>query len=256
MRSKIQISLLWVLLGIVIPVSAQEEYPGVKKYANGNTYDVAFNFSQGQFAGALSWSHLHGFGHKKQKFKIGYGIRFTSYVGANKFYTTAPSRLTSPVQNLGTIFSETLIENIDTIAIQTPQVNFINASIHIQYTIKRFDLGFNIDAIGLSFGAKKKINILSSQFDQGQAPVQEAKPTKFNLLLTSDNDLGSLNSEFYLRYWLSPQIGVRAGFDFLFTEYTSLNKHSFANGRIVNDRYRLKSSMILMGVSLKLSTKK
>jgi len=83
------------------------------------------------------------------------------------------------------------MKNIDTVAIQTPQVNMLNLAVYLQYTIKRFDLGFNIDVTGLSFGAEKKLNILSSSFDNGQSPVQKGSPTRVNLLLTSDNDIGS-----------------------------------------------------------------
>ena len=119
----------------------------------------------------------------------------------------------------------------------------------MQYTIKKFDLGFNIDAIGFSFGAEKKANIISSVYDPGQARIQLASPTTFNLLLTSDNDYGSLNSEFYLRYWIDEKIGLRLGYTFLFTEYTTNQKLSFDNGRILNDRYRLKSSMLMLGVT-------
>ncbi len=221
------------------------------KYKSQHYFDLAGSVGNKEIAGALSWSHLHGFGKKKQKFKVGYGLRFTSYVGANQSYSTAPSKYTSTKQNLGTILSETINENLDTIALQTPQVNLINLSVYLQYTIKRFDLGFNVDVTGFSFGSDKKINIISSQYDPNQSPVQTARPTKFNLLLTSDNDIGSLNSEFSLRYWISKKIAIRSGLTFLFTEYTSAQKHSFDNGRIMNDRYRLKSSLFMVGITYK-----
>jgi hypothetical protein len=91
--------------------------------------------------------------------------------------------------------------------------------------------------------------------------VANAKPTTLNLLLTSDNDVGSLNSEFYVRYWLSPKIGIRAGYTFYFSEYTTDRAIGFDNSRIVNDRYRFKSSLIMLGISWKpfnsnLTTKK
>ncbi len=230
-----------------------QDVPNKKcNYRYNNYFDIGGNIGDEQAAGTLSWVHLHGIGHKKQRFKIGYGVRFTSYIGANKFYTTAPSKYTSTSQGPGTLFSDNIPANVDTIAIVSPQVNMLNISINIEYKIWRsFDLGFNIDAVGFSFGGKQKSNVLSSSFDGGQSPVTAAKPTSFNLLLTSDNDIGSLNSEFFIRYWISPKFGVRAGYSFLFTEYRTDNKLSFDNKRIENDRYRLKTSMFLVAVTFK-----
>lgn len=222
------------------------------RYHYNNYFDIGGNIGDQQAAGVLSWMHLHGIGHKKQRLKIGYGIRFTSYVGANKWYTTAPSKYTSTRQDPLTIFSDNIDHNIDTIALVTPQVNLINLSLNISYNVwKSFDLGFNIDVIGFSFGQSQKANVLSSSFDSGQPPVTTVKPTSFNLLLTSDNDIGSLNSEFFIRYWITPKFGVRAGYSFLFTEYKTETKLSFDHHRIENDRYRLKSSLFLLAFTYK-----
>ncbi|MDB5256344.1 MAG: hypothetical protein JWM14_1039 [Chitinophagaceae bacterium] len=248
-----RISLLSVfILLLSLPAQAQETTEKKCNYKFNNYFDLGVAIGDQQAAGTLSWLHLYGIGHKKQRLKIGYGIRFTSYAGANKWYTTAPSKYTSTRQDPLTIFSDNVDNNIDTIATVTPQVNLINLSITIEYNVWRsFDLGFNIDAVGFSFGGKQKVNVLSSSYDDGQSPVTYARPTSFNLLLTSDNDIGSLNSEFFVRYWLSPKFGIRAGYSFLFTEYTTENKLSFDNGRIENDRYRLKSSLFLLAVTFK-----
>jgi len=90
--------------------SSQSEVYVKPKYKLQHHFDFAASKGEKEGALALSWSHFHGFGKKQQKFKVGYGLRFTSYVGANKLYTTAPSRLTSTQQGLGTLFSETINE--------------------------------------------------------------------------------------------------------------------------------------------------
>jgi hypothetical protein len=112
-------------------------------------------------------------------------------------------------------------------------------------------VGCNIDVIGLSFGPAKSFNIISSVYDAGQEPVQRASPTVFNLLLTSDNDIGSLNSEFYIRYRFDKKFSMRAGYAFLFSEYKTDNMLSFDDGRIVNDRYRYKAAMGFVSFTLK-----
>jgi hypothetical protein len=206
------------------------------------------------FSGALSIARTHKVWNKVPNLRIGYGLRATTFVGANRFYTTAPAKYTSPVQNPFTIFSETIEENIDTISTATAFTNSVNLMVLIEYRIrKRWELGFNIDAIGFSFGPSKDFNIISSEYDRGQSPIQSGRPTTWNVLLTSDNDYGSLNSEFYLRYWAWKNFAVKTGFTFLFSEYTTSNSLSFDDGRIVNDRYRFKSGMFLISATLKLN---
>jgi hypothetical protein len=241
-------SFAFILLSVV------SGFPQEKKrlsHGNYHSFDLALSTSTGKFSAALSWSYLHG-AALKQKLKVGYGLRFTSFVAANKYYTTAPSKYTSPIQNLGTIFSENIEENIDTITVATASTNSVNLAFYIEYAISsRLYLGFNIDVVGFSFGPKKQFNIISSSFDQGQDPVQTGSPTRFNLLLTSDNDIGSLNSEFYFKYQISKKIGLRIGYTFLFSEYQTDKNLSFNNSQILNDRYRNKASMILLAVNLK-----
>jgi len=209
-------------------------------YKEGHTFDMAIAGGKDVFQSSMSWSHLHGFGKKDQRFKVGYGIRFGSFFGGNLLYTTAPSKYTSNE------------DQIDTLSLINAQVNTLNANIHLQYTLfKKLDLGFNIDAIGFSFGSAQKSSILSSSLDPGYSPVQQSKPTVFNLLLIGDNDKGSLTSEFYVRYWLSPRWAIRGGFNYFFSEYTTPQTLSFNNGEVSNDRFRNKAYMGFLAVSFK-----
>jgi hypothetical protein len=245
--AKIVCSILFAMVTSLGYSQTQSRQP----YRAGHTFDVAATAAGGQFSAALSWSHLHPIA-LKNRVQVGYGIRLTSFIGANKYYTTAPAKFTSPVQNLTTIFSNTIAENIDTITTATASTNAVNIALHIQYSItSKLNFGFNIDAAGFSFGAKKDFNIISSSFDQNQSPLQAASPTKLNLLLTSDNDIGTLNSEFFLAYWVTTKLAIRGGYTFLFSEYRTDRALSFKDGEIVNDRYRYKSSMALLAISFK-----
>lgn len=242
------VALLCFGIMTAINVAAQEK----NSYWDNTQVDIAASAASGRFSGALSGYHLTNVTRKVEGLKVGYGLRFTSFIAANKFYVTAPAEFTSPVQNLGTIFSETIQENIDTITTPTAITNSLNLAIYVQYTIARkIDVGFNIDAVGFSFGPQRDFNIISSSFDPNQSPVATGSPTRLNLLLTSDNDIGSLNSEFFVRYWAGDKIGIRAGFTFLFSEYQLDRKLSFDGGRIMNDRYRYKASMLMLGLSYK-----
>ena len=192
-----------------------------------------------QYSTALSWSHLHGIGQNKRRLKLGYGLRFTSYFGSNQNYLTAPAKYTAKESS------------IDTLKFTKAQSNALNISLQIVYSIhKKIDLGFNIDLTGLSFGGTENGAFISSIRGTNDF-MQKSKPSNFNLLLTGDNDIGNLNSEFYVRYWVNSKIGIRAGLSYLFTEYTTSNKINLGNGSIINDRFRNKTALGFIAVSIK-----
>src|SRR5579862_2103933 len=101
---------------------------------------------------SLSYVNMWRFG-ARQKLGIGLGGRFTTYLAANQCYVTAPAKLTSGSTSPLIIFQDNIAANMDTFLIKSPQVNSINVSIHIDYQLsKKINAGFNIDALGFSFG--------------------------------------------------------------------------------------------------------
>lgn len=195
---------------------------------------------------ALSLNRWYGLGHS-HRFRIGYGLRFTSAFGSNTDYRTAPAKLTSGSESIVALFSDDLVANIDTIRFPKTQINSLNISINLAYAIsKKVEVGINIDAIGVSFGSNQTgiFTANSPVRSSLSGTAQEAKPTAFNLLLISDSDKGSLNSEAYIRYGLTPRFSLRGGISFQFNEYTTLRKLTFEN-----DRFRAKNTMPLLAVS-------
>ncbi|MBC7426725.1 MAG: hypothetical protein H7321_09340 [Bacteroidia bacterium] len=214
-----------------------------KGYKYNNNFDLALATEGKQSLAALSWVHFNAV-TKNKKFKVGYGVRFSSQVGKNLNYETAPAILTSKQRGPQVLFTEIFYENVDTLFVAKSQNNFLNLSINLQYTFKeKFDIGFNIDAAGFSFGKKTTGRYISSQSSQNGS-TQTAAPTSLNLLLVSDNDIGALNSEFYFRYWFKPKWAIRAGASFAFTEYKTENKL-----RLDNDRWRNKSLMGMIAIT-------
>src|SRR6478736_4321204 len=209
-------------------------------------FDATVGVAKYQGAFSLSYVHTWRLG-SKQKFGIGLGCRFTSYLAANQYYTTAPAKLTSGSTSPTIIFQDNIQDNIDTFLIKSPQVNAINLSINIDYQFsKKIGAGFNIDAIGFSFGGSRTGNYING----ATGKMLSATPTSFNILLISDNDKGSLNSEFYLKYFLNDKWGLKAGAQFLFTEYTTETKvQQFPEE---NDRFRNKSLLLCLGISCKI----
>lgn len=202
----------------------------------------------GSYRGTLSVAAFHDWqlGNTK-KFTFGLGVRFTGFLGANLYYITAPAKLTSGSTGPLVLFKENIIDNIDSLLVKSPQVNSLNAAVNLGYSLsKKISIGFNIDAIGFSFGKTTRGNYINGV----EGKNTEGKPTPFNILLVSDNDRGSLNSELYVKYYLNDQWSLKLAGQFLFTEYTTKTKvQQFPEE---NDRFRNKSLLLGIGVTCKL----
>ena len=168
---------------------------------------------------------------KNEKFVIGTGLRFTSFFGNDVTLITAPADLTS---NTATV---------DSLLAPKPSISSLNLLINLGYRFnEKLEVGFNVDAIGFSFGPEGSPNYISN----GVSKSVKASPTSPNILLVGDNDKGSLNSHFYGRLKLSQKIGLNLAYQFLFNELTTTTKVQ-VNGS--NDRFRSKSGQIYAGLS-------
>ena len=234
-----------LLLAIFFSLSLIATY-GQETSSKSRSIDLglAFGSSQGTFTAAYIHSRRLG---KKQKFEIGAGGRLTSYFGSNQYYSTAPAELTTGSSGPGVLFKETITANIDTFLIARPQVFALNAMVNLGYRLsEKFSIGFSIDVIGFTLGGEKKGNYINGAFGQNTT----GKPASFNALLIGDNDKGSLNSEFYAKYKLNEKWSLKAGLQYLFTEYvTATEVQQFPKP---NDRFRNKSSLFTLGASLTL----
>lgn len=181
---------------------------------------------------SLSAAYLYNWNlGEKKKFFIGTGARFTSFFGKDNNYLSAPAKLAN----------ETAAT--DTILASKPRVNAINLLINLGYNFSNdLQAGFNIDAIGLSFGGNTTVNTPNTN--------TTAKPSGFNVLLVGNNDIGTLNSQFYLHYKLNHKLGVNAAYQYLFTELTT--NIAVQTLPTENDRFRNKASMFYAGLTYQL----
>jgi hypothetical protein len=215
-----------------------------KKTANSQTADLGFSIGN-EFGISSSYFYNWQLG-KNKKFEIGLGARYSGLFGKDLHYITAPAKLTSGKTGPGTLFTENIKANIDSLLIQKPQTNSINIALELGYNLTpKFYAAFNIDLIGFSFG-KKFNDGLYVKNNAGTTGIS-GKPTGFNALLISDNDRGSLNSELYLRYKLNNKWAIHGGLNFLFSEYTTDTKVQQLPSP--NDRFRYKSAGGLLGVT-------
>lgn len=209
--------------------------------------DLTGAIGSSQGTGSLSYVHNWKVG-KRKKWELGLGARFTSYFGSNLYYRTAPAKLTSGKTDPTVLFSEDIDENIDSVLFPKAQINSFNLSLNFGYNFsKKFSAGLSIDAVGFSFGKKQSGIYYGNNFATG-VPVN-ARPTGFNLLLISDNDKGSLNSELFARYKWNDSWGVKLGLQFYFAEYTTDTKVQTTPGGDKNDRFRKKMAGVGIGVT-------
>jgi hypothetical protein len=235
------VSIFFMIFGINL-CSAQS---GFKE---NHDFGLAFSYAPKEVNVALAWKQVHGV-TPNRKFKIGYGIRYNGYLSNDKNYVTAPAYLTSGEKGPQVLFIENIQENIDTFSVHNAQHNSVNAVIFMEYGFTdKWGFGFNIDAAGIAFGGKREGKMISSNRPNTSSEAAVAKPTPYNLLLVSDNDIGMLNSELYATYNWNKKLSVNAGFTFLFTEYKTEQKIEYNDN---NDRFRKKSLMGLISINYK-----
>ncbi len=208
--------------------------------------------SQGTVAGAYVHNWKIG---KKQKWQIGYGVRLTSYFGVKNDFITAPARLArSTTFPFLIVFAAQETKNFDTLNVQRPFTNSLNLSANFGYDFsKRFSGGINIDVVGFTFGRTTSGILTSNGVTRTETA---AKPAAFNLLLTGDNDYGSLNSEFFLKYKLNKQWAIKGIYQFLFVEYKTTTITQTALDGTKVDRFRNKANTFGLGVTWNFSSPK
>lgn len=169
---------------------------------------------------------------KNEKIVIGTGVRYTGFFGKDINFTSAPNDLAIEPSSVDTLFGS------------KPAINSLNLLINLGFNItQKIQVGFNIDALGFSFGPTGNPSYISNAVSSST----DASPTSPNILLVGNNDKGSLNSHFYGKLKVSDKIGIKLAYQFLFNELTTSSIVQTAP--IENDRFRVKSSQIFAGIS-------
>lgn len=238
---------IWFTGFLIVLLSNMVNAQQKKTKAVDNFVDITAGIGSSQYTGALSYVYNWKVG-KHRRWELGLGGRFTSYFGSNLYFRTAPAKLTSGKTDPTVLFREDIDANIDSVLFPRAQVNSLNLSLNFGYNFsKRFSAGLTIDAIGFSFGKKQSGVYYGNNFATG-VPVT-AKPTGFNVLLISDNDKGSLNSELFARYKWNDSWGVKLGLQFFFAEYTTNTEVQTTPGGDKNDRFRKKMAGVGIGIT-------
>jgi hypothetical protein len=236
---------LWAILLLLFVNGLQAQQKKLPRSGQLIDLTATAGSSQGLIAASYVYNRRLG---KQRKWEIGAGARWTSYKGVNSDFTTAPAKLSrSNTTPFIIVFAGQKTENRDTLSVHHPFVNALNASINVGYHFSdRWLAGFNIDLIGFSFGPARSATLTS----QATAiPEPRAKPTAFNILLTGDNDYGSLDSEFFLAYGLSDHWSLKAVYSFYFAEYKTTTVHQTAPDGSIVTRFRNKVNSLGLGLA-------
>jgi hypothetical protein len=209
-----------LFLSSISAINAQSKYIQLGGAANSNSGAAVASAQKDWYLG------------KNASIILGGGVRFTSFFGNNVYLTSAPPSLSVKP------------ESVDSLLAPKPSINSLNLMINIGHKIgEKIELGFNIDLVGFAFGPEGAPNYIS----KGVSKSIKASPTSPNVLLVGDNDLGSLNSQFYGRVKLTQKLGLNLAYQFLFNELTSTTKVQTLPE--INDRFRVKSGQIYAGLS-------
>jgi hypothetical protein len=201
--------------------------------AQNRILEIGAGIGKGSVSPGLAVYKNYYFG-KKDRIILGTGIRYTGYFGKDIYLSSAPN-------DLAVDLSKT-----DSLLAPSPAIHAINVPIVLGYKINsKLSVGFDIDAAGLSFGPTGTPTFIAN----GKRTTTSAKPTSPNVLLVGNNDKGSLNSMFYANIGLTEKIGIRAAYQFLFNELTTDTK--VQTNPVSNDRFRVKSSQIFIGLHVK-----
>jgi len=210
---------------------------------------IDFAATIGNSRGTMALSYVHNWKlGKKEKWEAGLGVRFSSIFGTKQDYTTAPARLARSTNiPFIIVFAGQETQNWDTLTVQRPLVNSFTVSANFCYNFNsKWSAGFNIDLIGLAVGRKSPAILISNGVTTTEPA---AKPANFNVLLTGDLDYGNLNSEFFFKYRLNGKWGIRAVYQFFFSEYKTTNVKQIAPDGTEVTRFRMKANNFGLGIS-------
>ncbi len=222
---------------------AQDEEPR----PHSNWVDLMIGVGNGQTNVSTSYQHAWKFGARK-RLLMGVGMRLSGFFASDKYFVTAPAKIVKGEGGPGALFKKPIEENMDSVHFNTANTYALNFMLNIRYSFTdRFSAGFNIDLIGVSFGKQQSGTYINGNDPSGNTSQPTAgAPTGFNLLLIADNDLGSLNSEFFVGYRINERWSVKAGVQHIFMEFTTTTKvQQFPES---NDRFRITPTTACAGV--------
>lgn len=164
-------------------------------FKNDNYLDLSVGLGDNVVVNSFQWDKL--FAIAQNRIKIGFGLRINMANYWNKsFYTAPPQRVNN---------------TLDTLTLDHQTIYFMNLHFVCDVVLlKWWDVGMNIDLVGASWGPTGEASYYSAS--NGYIGTRETvSPETLNLMLFGHNDHGNLNSQFYVRFWPSANVSIKAG---------------------------------------------
>ncbi|WP_338874840.1 hypothetical protein WBJ53_04390 [Spirosoma sp. SC4-14] len=222
-------------------------------------FDVGMSYSKSNYNPSIAYYQLINVGERKM-FSLGWTVRLGAFYGDNLNYYTAPSRLTRGKTGFGALSEPLLVQNIDTVRFDYVTMTSLSAGLRAQVNLGIIDLGVSADLLGVTIGRSRTGRYTSSTgyynlktaasrdssvYFQGNNVFQQTHPSRLNVRLLGDNDIGTLSSEVYARLHLNQRMSVKFGYQWLTTEITVNNRDVEAD----NNRFRHRSGLAYLALT-------
>ncbi|WP_229379467.1 hypothetical protein [Fibrella forsythiae] len=250
---------LRILFICFLPLVSVAQSPVSNRLSAG--VDLGAGFAKEQISPSLTYYQLLHV--TKQKFlSVGWTATFRTNYASNVDYTTAPANLTRGGKTgFNALGAPIVPANLDTLRMASASGTSLNFGVRAQIHIKFLEIGASADILGLALGKNRVGQYLSStgKFVAGQTAAgadslarftganvnQTAKPTIANLQLLGDNSIGTLATEVYARVLLGQRLGVKVGYQWLTSEYTTSVKNTVDG----NNRFRNRAGLTYVALT-------
>lgn len=249
---------LSILLICLLPLTALAQSPISTRISSG--LDVGAGFRKNQISPSLSYYQLISV--TRAKFlSVGWMATFRTFYASDVNYLTAPANLSRGKTGFNALGAPLIARNLDTLTMASASGTSLNLGVRAELHLGFLDIGASADILGITLGRNRIGQYRSStgsfmgtsragadsvQRFSGGNVNQSAKPTIANLQLLGDNSIGTLATEVYVRVRVNQRYGIKAGYQWLRTEYTA----SVTNTVDGNNRFKSQSGLTYVAVTI------
>lgn len=238
---------------------AQYEGPTSSRIRSG--LDVGAGFNRNVVSPSLSYYQLLNV-TRSRAFSIGWTATFRTFYASNLDYITAPAELSRGKTGFAALGAPYQANQLDTLRMASASNTSFNFGVRAQVRVGIVEIGASADVLGITLGRTRTGRYLSENgfFFRGQTPVgadtlrtifrgeyaeQSARPSRANIQLLGDNSYGTLAAEVFARVQVSQRLAVKAGYQWLATEYIVGTVNRLDN----NDRFRNRSGLTYIALT-------
>lgn len=188
-----------------------------KPWKENHYVDMSLGIGKKIFTGSVAWSKMFNIAWKK-RIRLGGGLRFNMANVTDRTYLTA-----FPARPDGGTFDSLYLDDHTVYSLNLT----LNADVSFTHWL---DAGLNIDVVGVSLGESTNASYRSASFSPA-ASAEQAKPELLNVFAFGNNNRGTLNTQFYLRFWPEENCYVKAGFSLYHLTENTVNTLNYSNNR-------------------------